>query len=359
VTRAAGLLQLLIEGVPTPSELQRLVEESLSPTPPHRTADAFSDALAFFERPNRRADVEALVARVLESAAHDDAAEELERLKARVSELADSSPPSGVVAPPTRRSTWPLAVAVAIILLGGAVAALYLAWPAIGASRGAQAPRVATSGGSAEEAGAGERAEGSTGAAADSSLLSRARDTLGAAVQAAKETLGGAPAQKAEAAPPVAEQPTAPTSTPRSRPVRTAAARASDRAPSSPPVPRLEVRSLVSEPVVEFIPEPATAASTVQRANAIYTPRDEDVLPPSLVRPTLAAVVASHVGAQRIATLDMLIDEQGDVERVTLLPEASGYHQRMYVSHAKSWKFHPATREGEPVRYRLTLRVRM
>ena len=47
----------------------------------------------------------------------------------------------------------------------------------------------------------------------------------------------------------------------------------------------------------------------------------------------------------------------GDVESVKLVTPSAGVHSAMMLSAIKTWHFQPASRDGHPVRYRLTLRL--
>jgi hypothetical protein len=348
VCRAAGLLALLTEGVPMPGELQALVEANLATPPTHATVDAFSTALAFFERPHRRADVETLVARVMESAAHADAAAELERLRARVFGAAEAAPVARPEPEPAPRRAGLWVAAAAIVLLAAAAGGAYAVWPGL---------RSAMAG------------AGGSDASESPSLLGQARDGLAGAVEQAKVSLGLAkpPSQAAAAPPAVAEAtPAAPVRRRASRAPVPAAVEAWEEdddpaigtmgAPPPPPSPG-EVPAVQTQPLAPGL-DPTTAAGTVQLAHMVYTSGHADVRPPSLVRPALRAVEAGTAG-DRVATLDLLLDEAGNVERVTMTPQAQTYHERMYLAHAKAWKFEPATRDGQPVRYRLTMRVRL
>ena len=60
VKRAAGFLKELMRGASSPPELRVLLDENSTEPPNHQTLDAFARALAYFERPNRRADVAAV-----------------------------------------------------------------------------------------------------------------------------------------------------------------------------------------------------------------------------------------------------------------------------------------------------------
>jgi outer membrane biosynthesis protein TonB len=57
------------------------------------------------------------------------------------------------------------------------------------------------------------------------------------------------------------------------------------------------------------------------------------------------------------SVFDLLIDQYGHVEQVRLVSPANRFRDRILVSAAKAWQFQPATRDGQPVRYRLRLRI--
>jgi hypothetical protein len=92
-------------------------------------------------------------------------------------------------------------------------------------------------------------------------------------------------------------------------------------------------------------------------AARIYTADDPGVTPPTMLRPMLPADPPLTVPADAVGTLDLVIDEEGNVEQVKLSSPANRYQERMLVASAKSWKFKPAMRNGRPVKYRARLRV--
>ena len=51
-------------------------------------------------------------------------------------------------------------------------------------------------------------------------------------------------------------------------------------------------------------------------------------------------------------TMEMVVSEQGRVEQVRLLTPAKRMTDVLLLSGAKTWKFAPAVRDGQPVRYR-------
>ena len=58
-----------------------------------------------------------------------------------------------------------------------------------------------------------------------------------------------------------------------------------------------------------------------------------------------------------IGTIEVVVDEQGDVVKFKMISPANRYHERMLVSAAKMWKFRPAYKDGQPVRYRTRVRL--
>lgn len=345
VRHLAILLQLLTEHAAVPEELAALVEANVVAPPQHATVEAFSQALAFFERPGRKADIEQLVARALEAEAETRADEELERLKAKALQAAERGKPSEEEPAASRRSDLrlPLALTAAALFIF-ALAGVYY-WRVTSAGAADQPQRL--------EAQTTKEAGGAAADAASSSLLDRARQGLSAAVQAAKESLGASQTEGAEApaAPPEPEA--------AQGPVRRAAvpsARGSAAAPPAPSPRPTEMASVVTDPI-ETNPDPASVARVTDRVDGVYNEYDADVLPPVLVRPTMPEAPPANVPPERLGVLDMLIDENGDVERVRLIAVANRYQERMFVSHAKTWKFQPAMRDGLPVKYRMRIRL--
>jgi hypothetical protein len=51
------------------------------------------------------------------------------------------------------------------------------------------------------------------------------------------------------------------------------------------------------------------------------------------------------------------VSPAGEVESVKLLTQSAGVGPAMMLSAIKNWRFHPATRDGQPVRYRMIIRL--
>ena len=89
----------------------------------------------------------------------------------------------------------------------------------------------------------------------------------------------------------------------------------------------------------------------------VYSMADASVQPPIIVRPVLPASPPPGVPPDKVGTIELIVDENGDVEQVRLISPTNRYQDRMLVAHAKSWKFQPATKDGEPVKFRTRVRV--
>jgi hypothetical protein len=84
----------------------------------------------------------------------------------------------------------------------------------------------------------------------------------------------------------------------------------------------------------------------------VYTTTDLDVEPPQMVYPHLPRV--AYPGPD-VNSMEVVVGENGSVERVRLLSVARRMTDMMLLSGAKSWRFAPALRDGQPVRYRITI----
>jgi periplasmic protein TonB len=352
VRHLAILLKLLTDGVPMPEQLGALIEANLAEPTQHATVEAFSEALAFFERPGRRADIERLVARAADAAAVTRADEELQRLKARALEAAErAAPPHEEEAPAagTRSLRLPLALAaVALVIFG--LSGGYYVWATF-------AQRAATDGAVVAPGEQGGSPDATSAEGPYGSLLDRARERVASVVQAARESVGASPAPKTDA-PPTATEPEAAAAPRRAR--RVAAPPRPD-APAMPaaadPAPMPPQVNAAIDALNAAAATPASAASSVSQADRVYSALDFDVLPPLMVRPMMPADPPANVPPDRVGILEVLVDEYGNVERVKLAPASNRYQERMFVAHVKSWRFQPAMRDGQPVKYQLRLRL--
>jgi hypothetical protein len=91
----------------------------------------------------------------------------------------------------------------------------------------------------------------------------------------------------------------------------------------------------------------------------VYTKADAGVIPPRAISRQFPATTPNGVPANRVGTLEMIVGKEGDVEFVKLHTPLNRYHERMIVSAAKAWIYRPATKDGKPVRFRLTVTINL
>jgi hypothetical protein len=89
----------------------------------------------------------------------------------------------------------------------------------------------------------------------------------------------------------------------------------------------------------------------------IYSPSDDGVHAPVLLRPVIPEPAGPDAPADTIAVFELVVGRSGAVEQVHVISFPRHFHDRMIVSHVKAWTFQPATRDGQPVRYRLVVRL--
>jgi TonB family protein len=74
-----------------------------------------------------------------------------------------------------------------------------------------------------------------------------------------------------------------------------------------------------------------------------------------LLAPKLPPVRLSQSSAAGTNTMELLVDEFGRVEQVQLVSPPVRLGDMTLLSAAKTWRFHPALKDGQPVRYRLSV----
>ena len=98
--------------------------------------------------------------------------------------------------------------------------------------------------------------------------------------------------------------------------------------------------------------QPPVPSRDVRR---IFTAGDSGVIapvvvsqPPLQIPPTLLDLVRR---LRRSGTLDIVIDERGDVADVVVLQSVNGAYDMLVTAAARTWKYRPATKDGVPVRF--------
>ena len=109
-------------------------------------------------------------------------------------------------------------------------------------------------------------------------------------------------------------------------------------------------------------PAVSAPAAPAPEAPRTYTREDAGVVPPTVVsRRTPPWQPRNEIEKHREyrGLLEVVIDESGDVMSAELGQSVHPTYDRELVERARTWKFRPATRAGVPVRYRMTIEIRL
>jgi hypothetical protein len=111
--------------------------------------------------------------------------------------------------------------------------------------------------------------------------------------------------------------------------------------------------SVAPTPIPDVPPERTAAAGVVSENPLVYSIGAADVQPPVLFSPKLPPVAPAKANEPGTNTMELVISETGQVEKVRLVSRPARMPDMMLLSSAKTWQFHPATKEGRPVKYQL------
>jgi hypothetical protein len=119
----------------------------------------------------------------------------------------------------------------------------------------------------------------------------------------------------------------------------------------SVPLAFVAEESASSSPAVPLATETVVAPRDAE--DRIYSGADADVRPPTMRFPQLPPpLMISSTRPDLVNRMEILVAPDGSVERVQLIGSPARMTDMMLLSGAKLWKFSPATKDGEPVRYR-------
>jgi hypothetical protein len=364
VKQSAELLRRLIGDATAPAALRELIDQNGGEPPTHTSVPDFAHALAYFERPNRRAEVAAVYARartIFDKAAAD---EELERLRARA--VHDLKAPSAGVSTgwrwPTRQQVLhgAFVAGLCVVIAASSVALVRVAVAPVPSRADAATPPLEV------EVPLIARTPASIAAAAKnpSEMVGAASASIRKLIDRGLEATGlskTGPAPEPESA--TAETPTSARRS-RRRAAQSATNASQADAPAAPGAGGNLARGQWTVSVQE-VTSPAGLAEFVAVSTGeadegdtpVYTRADAEVDPAVLVRPQMPSVPEELDDSDGASVFDLLIDQYGHVEQVRLVSPANRFRDRILVSAAKAWQFQPATRDGQPVRYRLRLRI--
>lgn len=95
-------------------------------------------------------------------------------------------------------------------------------------------------------------------------------------------------------------------------------------------------------------------------ADGVYAVTDAGVMPPVVLRQDLRrwmGPLPPPPTGTPLGQVELLIDETGAVRSATVVGSISGFYDAILVNAARDWKFRPATRAGQPVKFRRVVSV--
>ena len=106
---------------------------------------------------------------------------------------------------------------------------------------------------------------------------------------------------------------------------------------------------------------PTTEAPLAAPNRVIYTALDRDVTPPvELERNTPAWNPPAQFAGRRFrGVMQVVVDERGSVESAQLVWSLADFYDPELLEAARSWRFNPALRAGQPVTYRKIVEIAM
>jgi len=300
------LLTLLAEAQTLPVQLRLIALQEVSPAPSCKSLQEFSTRLELFERPGRRNVVRSVYERF----------QKLPALEAEVAKDATAPPLPRPLPPAWWKSARVQAGAGLATVVVVVTTALWL-WPR------------------PEGQGAGD-ARGPVAQAVSATVDTVAR-TSGSGLNTVARWLGLAATDR-----PTATAPAEPASV--------------DASPTSAPSRMTAPRT--ARPVE--LPRAAEATPDVEPPRAdttVYSPVDTEIVPPEFVRSRLPTDPPPGVRSEDLPEMEVVVSATGEVESVRLVTQPVRVLSAMMLSAVKNWRFQPATKDGQPVRYRLRLRL--
>jgi hypothetical protein len=360
VRHLAYILLLLLDGVPAPDELIDLAQRNRATEPPCASIEEFSSALKFYERPDRADDIARLVARAAVAEEQSRADDELKLLKARALEKDKNKeePEAAVRRHPVPR--W----AVALLTVASLAAVLgTVAWrAALSRARDGRQPapmsqsageQVAAPAEGAPPAGGGQPAPATAPSAPEPepSFVQRVANAVRSVTASLTGSKSSTDVRPAVVSEPVTDRPR----TPRRRSAPTVG---TNKPSVNDGTMTVRITELGGYPLHSLPSSPVATAELPAPDNLrTYSAGDDDVVPPVLRRPVIPGPPAPDAPTDSYAIFDLIVDPQGNVEQVKTVSAPSRYRDRMILAHLKAWGFKPATRDGQPVRYRIRIRL--
>jgi TonB family protein len=105
---------------------------------------------------------------------------------------------------------------------------------------------------------------------------------------------------------------------------------------------------------------PPPAPPPVPAVPRIFTAGDPDVVPPTPLLQNIPQWVPPQSGLRMqtfSGAVEIVIDEQGAVTDAAIVEPVNAYYDQLLLAATNKWRYKPATRAGQPVKYRRTIAV--
>jgi TonB family protein len=131
---------------------------------------------------------------------------------------------------------------------------------------------------------------------------------------------------------------------------------------------RLLARGFLDLSIAASAPAPAAkpvtaapappAPSALADPNRAYTMADKNVAPPVMIRQEMPRLTMSmKAQARDRGVVEIIIDELGRVTNIMIRESVHPMFDADLITHARDWRYRPATLAGKPVRYRKMIQI--
>jgi protein TonB len=103
-------------------------------------------------------------------------------------------------------------------------------------------------------------------------------------------------------------------------------------------------------------PIPAPSPAPVVTPARIFTPNDNEVVPPTIMRQELPPF-PGLIPLEKQGMIEVIIDETGAVEAAVMRQKVSPAYDSLAVAAAKTWRYRPASVNGVPVKFRKVITI--
>lgn len=104
-------------------------------------------------------------------------------------------------------------------------------------------------------------------------------------------------------------------------------------------------------------PPAAPPAPEMAQVDRIYSLEDAGVTPPVTIVQKLPRWPSAALTMPDTGLVEVVIDETGAVEHAAVIQSMSALYDQAVVQAAQTWRYEPAMKDGQPVRYRKVIRV--